>query len=189
MLTTCCYFDADPPSKKAASRWFNLWIGFPADNRHSNGQWLCSSPRRSMSSLVWCSLSSTAVKGKRKLVKTFNFSFRNIDDVLSLNYARFGDYRHRFLRNDLEIKDIQTLPSLSHTLIFVSYIRQWRKASLKTIWLTWRLQLSIWEYVFNTADRARSFTLKTAEAGICCSSVEVITPEILWSTLKEVDSC
>jgi hypothetical protein len=29
-----------------------------------------------------------------KLVQTFSSSFRYIDDVLSLNYSRFGDYLH-----------------------------------------------------------------------------------------------
>ena len=32
----------------------------------------------------------------RKLAQTFNFSFRYLDDVLSLNSSRLGDYLHLF---------------------------------------------------------------------------------------------
>ena len=31
-------------------------------------------------------------KNEKKLVRSFNFTFRNIDDVLSLNNSRFGDF-------------------------------------------------------------------------------------------------
>jgi hypothetical protein len=41
----------------------------------------------------------------RKIVKTFNSSFRYIDDVLSLNNSRFGDYLHCIYQNELEAKD------------------------------------------------------------------------------------
>ena len=41
----------------------------------------------------------------RKLAQTFNSSFRYIDDVLSLNNSRFGDYLHRIYPNELEVKD------------------------------------------------------------------------------------
>ena len=44
-------------------------------------------------------------KKERKLAQTFNFSFRYIDDVLSLNNSRFGDYLHLIYPNELEIKD------------------------------------------------------------------------------------
>jgi hypothetical protein len=35
----------------------------------------------------------------------FNFSFRYIDDVLSLNNSRFGDFVDRIYLIELEIKD------------------------------------------------------------------------------------
>ena len=38
----------------------------------------------------------------RKLIQTFNFSFRFIDD-LSLNNSRFGNYLHLFYTNELRI--------------------------------------------------------------------------------------
>ena len=46
----------------------------------------------------------------RKSPHTFNCSFRYIDDDLSLNNSRFGDYLHRIYSNELEEKvttDIQ----------------------------------------------------------------------------------
>jgi len=41
----------------------------------------------------------------RKLAKIFNSSFRYIDDVLSMNNARFGDYLDHIYPNELEAKD------------------------------------------------------------------------------------
>jgi hypothetical protein len=41
----------------------------------------------------------------RKSAQTFNSSFRYIDDVLSLNNSRFGDYKHRIYPNEHEAKD------------------------------------------------------------------------------------
>ena len=40
-----------------------------------------------------------------KIAQIFNCSFRYIDDVLSLNNSRFGDYLHRIYLNELEVKD------------------------------------------------------------------------------------
>ena len=51
------------------------------------------------------------IKNKdKKLAKSFNFSFRYIDDVLSLNNSRFGDYIHLIYPNELEIKDTTDSP-------------------------------------------------------------------------------
>ena len=44
-------------------------------------------------------------KNERKLVRSFNFTFRYIDDVLSLNNSRFGDFVDRIYPIVLEIKD------------------------------------------------------------------------------------
>ena len=44
-------------------------------------------------------------KGEKKLAQSFNFSFRYIDDVLSLNNNRFKDYLHLIYPSELEIKD------------------------------------------------------------------------------------
>ena len=45
-------------------------------------------------------------KNEKKLARSFNFTFRYIDDVLSLNNFRFGDFVDRIYPIELEIKDI-----------------------------------------------------------------------------------
>jgi hypothetical protein len=40
-----------------------------------------------------------------KLARSFNFMFRYIDDVLSLNNSRLGDFVHRVYPIELEMKD------------------------------------------------------------------------------------
>ncbi len=42
---------------------------------------------------------------KKHLARSFNLSFRYIDDVLSLNNPRFGDYLDHIYPRELEIKD------------------------------------------------------------------------------------
>jgi hypothetical protein len=42
---------------------------------------------------------------KGKLAHTFNYSYRYIDNVLSLNNSRFGDYLHRIYPNEIEVKN------------------------------------------------------------------------------------
>jgi hypothetical protein len=55
---------------------------------------------------VWGRLHTGASQEKRKEVRTIlNFTFRYIDDVLSLNNSRFGDFVDRIYPNELEIKD------------------------------------------------------------------------------------
>ena len=44
-------------------------------------------------------------KSEKKLARSFNFTFRYIDDVLSLNNSRFGDFVDRIYPIELEIKD------------------------------------------------------------------------------------
>ena len=44
-------------------------------------------------------------KGEKKLAQSFNFTFRYIDDVLSLNNNRFSDHLHLIYPSELEIKD------------------------------------------------------------------------------------
>ena len=44
-------------------------------------------------------------KNEKKLAQSFNFTFRYIDDVLSLNNSRFGDFVDRIYPIELEIKD------------------------------------------------------------------------------------
>jgi hypothetical protein len=42
---------------------------------------------------------------EKKLARSFNFTFRYIDAVLSLNNSRFGDFVDRIYPIELEIKD------------------------------------------------------------------------------------
>ena len=42
---------------------------------------------------------------EKSLARSFNFTFRYIDDVLSLNNSKFGDYVDRIYPSELEIKD------------------------------------------------------------------------------------
>jgi hypothetical protein len=44
-------------------------------------------------------------KNKKKLDRCFNFMFRYIDDVLSINNSRFGDFVDRIYPIELEIKN------------------------------------------------------------------------------------
>ena len=46
-------------------------------------------------------------KNEKKLARSFNFPFRYIDDVLSLNNSRFGDFVDCIYSIELEIKDIK----------------------------------------------------------------------------------
>jgi hypothetical protein len=54
-------------------------------------------------------------KNEKKVARSFNYTFRYIDDVLSLNNSRFGDIVDRFYPIELEIKDAtDTDRSASH---------------------------------------------------------------------------
>ena len=44
-------------------------------------------------------------KNEKKVARSFNFTFRYVDDVLSLNNSRFGDFVYRIFPIELEIKD------------------------------------------------------------------------------------
>jgi len=44
-------------------------------------------------------------KNEKKLARSFNFTFRYIDGVFSLNNSRFGDFVDRIYPIELEIKD------------------------------------------------------------------------------------
>jgi hypothetical protein len=44
-------------------------------------------------------------KNEKKLAQSFNFTFRYIDDVLSLNHSKLGDFVDCIYPIELEIKD------------------------------------------------------------------------------------
>ena len=59
-------------------------------------------------------------KKDKRLSISFNFTFSYIDDVLSLNNTKFGDYVERIYPIELEIKDTtDTALSLSHILTYI----------------------------------------------------------------------
>ena len=45
------------------------------------------------------------MKNDKKLTRSFNFTLRYIDDVLSLNNSRFGDFVDRIYPIEFEVKD------------------------------------------------------------------------------------
>ena len=59
-------------------------------------------------------------KKKKHLAKFFNFTFRYIDDVLSLNNPHFSEYLHLIYPSQLEIKDTtETRRSASYLDLFL----------------------------------------------------------------------
>ena len=50
-------------------------------------------------------LQSLLDRKEHRLALSFNLTFRYIDDVLSLNNSRFGDFLHLIYPQELEIKD------------------------------------------------------------------------------------
>jgi hypothetical protein len=54
---------------------------------------------------VNCEHQKLLKKNEKKLVRSCNFTFRYIDDVLSLNNSRFRDFVDRIYPIELEIKD------------------------------------------------------------------------------------
>ena len=63
---------------------------------------LCSSSRRFTLLFVRGRLQD---KNEKNLTQSFNFTFRYIDDVLSLNNSTFGDFVDFIYPIELEIKD------------------------------------------------------------------------------------
>ena len=62
-------------------------------------------------------------KNEKKPARSFNFTFRYRDYVLSLNNSRFGDFVDRIYPIELELEDITVTASyigLLHTLTYTS---------------------------------------------------------------------
>ena len=81
--------------------------GFPTDSRHSNGHKLCTSPSRHISVLIRSGIHTVfALNWKeKKLASQFNFTYKYIDDVLSINNPDFENYLGQMYPAELEIKD------------------------------------------------------------------------------------
>ena len=67
---------------------------------------------------------------KGKLAHTFNYSYRYIDNVLSLSNSLFGDYLHRIYPNELEVKDTTDTQKSAYHLDLIIEIDN--EARLKT---------------------------------------------------------
>ena len=72
---------------------------------HTVGYKLCSFSRRLVPLFIWGIFQGLLKKNEKKLARSFNFTSRNIDDVLSLNNARFSDFVDRIYPIELELKD------------------------------------------------------------------------------------
>ena len=88
----------------------NIFVFFggrvSTDSRHTYGCKLCSSSRRLVPFLNEADfIQGLLKKNQKQLARSFNFAFRYIDDDLSLNNSRFGDFVDRFYPIELEIKD------------------------------------------------------------------------------------
>jgi hypothetical protein len=59
-------------------------------------------------------------KTEKKLARSFNFTFRYVDDVLSLNNSRFGDFIDGIYLIEFEIKDSTNTARSAHTLTYTS---------------------------------------------------------------------
>ncbi|KAK3100125.1 hypothetical protein FSP39_015107, partial [Pinctada imbricata] len=67
-------------------------------------------------------IQSLVSEGKRYLASDFNFTYRYIDDVLSLNNPKFADYLSSIYPSELEVKETtETNNSASYLDIMLSY--------------------------------------------------------------------
>ena len=79
-----------------------------------------SEPNRMLSTPVEVYKGSHESRQKR-LVESFNFTYRYIDDVLSLNNEKFSEYLEFFYPRELEIKHPRRQP-LPYTWIYTSIL-------------------------------------------------------------------
>ena len=80
--------------------------GFPTDNRHSYGHKLCPSPSRHISVLIRSGIHRSLLSaGRKREASQFNFKYRYIDKVLSINNQHFTNYLDLMYSCDLEINN------------------------------------------------------------------------------------
>ena len=80
--------------------------------------------------------------GKTKLASQFNFTYRYIDDVLSINNPDFENFLGQMYPAELEIKDTtESNTSASYLDWLLSIDREWRSAAHFPLRQTWRFQL------------------------------------------------
>ena len=69
--------------------------GFPTNSRHSNGHKLCPSTSWHISVLIRSGIHTVFALHRREKKYQFNFTYRYIDDVLSINNPDFENYLGR----------------------------------------------------------------------------------------------
>ena len=55
-------------------------------------------------------------RGKQHIAKSFNFTYRYIDDILSLNNSKFSEYIYSIYLAEFEIKQMMKIASIIPTL-------------------------------------------------------------------------
>ena len=107
-------------------------------------------------------------KNEKKLAWSFNFTFRYIDDVLSLNNSRFGDFVDRIYPTELEINDtIDTDRSASYLDLHLEFeTNGW-----------WRTKLY---------DKRDDFNFPIVNFPLICSNIP--TAPALWSIYLSDDT-
>ena len=96
--------------------------GFPTDSRHSNGHKLCPSHSRHISVIIRSGIHKSLLStGKTQLTFQFNFTYRYIDDVLSINNPDFENYLGRMYPAELETRDMtESITSASYLDLLLS---------------------------------------------------------------------
>ena len=79
---------------------FDSRFVFKTDSWHTYGYKLCSSTRRIVPLFLYLYDAD-----EKELARCFNFTFCYIDDVLSLDNSRFGDFVDRIYPIELAIKE------------------------------------------------------------------------------------
>ena len=86
------------------------WTCFSIDSRHPYGYKLFSSSRWLVPLFIHLYeadfIQGRLKKNEKKIARSFNFTFRYIDNVLSLNKSTFGDFVDHIYPIELEIMDI-----------------------------------------------------------------------------------
>ena len=104
--------------------------GFPTDSRHSNGHQLCPSLRRHISALIRSGIHTVFALGWKETASQFEFTYRYIDNVLSISNPDLQNYLGQMYPDELEIKDTTESNTSASNLDLVLSI--WRDGQLRT---------------------------------------------------------
>ena len=104
------------------------WTGISTSNRHSCWKLTVS---HSLSTSFYTRTRQTLYRfswkqTKSRLAQQFNFTYRYIDDVLSLNISKFSEYLKFIYPRELDIKETSEMRTPSSYLEFIPLYRQWK---------------------------------------------------------------